>query len=67
MAGFDHDKVRKAFKVPEDYDIGAVTALGYLGDPETLSDGPKAQEKSPRQRKPLHEFVFSEWEKPATF
>jgi hypothetical protein len=26
-----------------------------------------AFEKSPRSRKPLEEFVFSEWDKPATF
>ena len=65
MAGFDHEKARKAFNVPEDYDIGAVTALGYLGDPETLPEQMKKNELSPRQRKDLEQFVFSEWEKPA--
>ncbi|HZU09119.1 MAG TPA: nitroreductase family protein [Pseudacidobacterium sp.] len=65
MAGFDHDKARKAFNVPEDYDIGAVTALGYLGDPEGLPEQMKKTELSPRQRKDLGQFVFSEWERPA--
>ncbi|MDI3255420.1 MAG: nitroreductase family protein [Bacillota bacterium] len=65
MAGFDHDKARKAFHVPEDYDMGAVTALGYLGDPESLPEQLKKNELSPRQRKDLSQFVFAEWEKPA--
>lgn len=65
MAGFDHDKARKSFNVPADYDMGAVTALGYLGDPESLPEQMKKNELSPRQRKDLSQFVFSEWEKPA--
>ena len=65
MAGFDHKKARNAFNVPADYDIGAVTALGYLGDPNTLHDRLYAQETSPRQRRPLSEFVLTDWDKPA--
>jgi len=65
MAGFDKDKARAAFNIPEDFEIGAVTALGYLGDAETLAEGLKAQETAARQRKPLAEVVFSEWETPA--
>jgi hypothetical protein len=41
--------------------------MGYLGDPSALPDSYDAFEKSPRSRKPLEEFVFSEWDKPATF
>ena len=65
MAGFDHEKARKAFNISHDYDIGAVTALGYLGDPSTLHDQMRAQETSPRQRKPVSEIVLAEWDKPA--
>jgi nitroreductase len=65
MAGFNHDKARADFKIPEDFDIGAVTAVGYFGDPETLPDGLKKQEISGRTRKPLSDVVFSEWETPA--
>lgn len=65
MAGFDHSKARKLFQVSEDYDIGAVTALGYLGDPATLHDQLRSQETSPRQRKPLSEFVLTDWDAPA--
>jgi nitroreductase len=65
MAGFDHAKARKAFNVSEDYDIGAVTALGYFGDPATLHDQLRAGEVAPRERKPLSEFVLTEWDTPA--
>jgi len=65
MAGFDHSKARKTFNVSADYDVGAVTALGYLGDPTTLHDQLRAQELSPRQRKSLSEIVLADWDKPA--
>jgi nitroreductase len=65
MAGFDHDKARAAFGIPDDYLIGAVTALGHLGDVTALPEGLQEQETSPRQRRPLNETVFVEWGKPA--
>jgi nitroreductase len=65
MGGFDRDKIRAAFQIPEDYEIGAVTAMGYLGNVDVLPDSLKAAETSPRNRKPLSEFVFSEWNKVA--
>jgi len=65
MAGFDHDNAQAAFEIPDDFDTVAVTAVGYLGDPDSLPEGPRKSEVSPRQRKELKEFVFSEWEKPA--
>jgi len=65
MAGFDQEKARAAFGIPENYAIGAVTALGHLGDINTLPEGLLEQEMSPRQRKPLHEIVLAEWGEPA--
>jgi nitroreductase len=65
MAGFDPAALRTAFAIPEDFDPIACWALGTLGDPESLPDPLKEMELKPRQRKPLGEFVFSEWEKPA--
>ncbi|MGA2218274.1 MAG: nitroreductase family protein [Terracidiphilus sp.] len=66
MAGFDADAARKAFEIPEDYLIGAVIALGYRGEPSALANERIAtQEVAPRQRKPLSEFVFSDWNTPA--
>ena len=67
MAGFDQEQARASFAIPSDYDIGAVTAIGYFGDPAVLPDHLQKMEVSPRQRKALEEFVFSAWEKPAQF
>jgi nitroreductase len=67
MAGFDHEQVRASFGIPADYEIGAVSAIGYLGDPAILPDYMLKMEVAPRQRKPLEEIVFSDWEKPAQF
>jgi nitroreductase len=67
MAGFDAEQVRASFAIPSDYDIGAVTAVGYFGDPAGLPEHLHKMEVSPRQRKSLEEFVFSDWEKPAQF
>ena len=65
MAGFDHELVRASFAIPSDYETGAVTAIGYFGDPSGLPEHLLKMEVSPRHRKPLEEFVFSAWEKPA--
>ncbi|HTU51603.1 MAG TPA: nitroreductase family protein [Acidobacteriaceae bacterium] len=65
MGGFDRDKIRKTFEIPEDYEIGAVTAIGYLGNVDALPDSLKAAETSVRKRKTLSEFVLSEWNKAA--
>ena len=65
MAGFDPEQIRASFAIPSDYDIGTVTAIGYFGDPSTLPEHLLKIETAPRQRKPLEEFVFSAWEKPA--
>ena len=67
MAGFDREQARASFAIPSDYEIGAVTAIGYFGDPASLPEHLQKMEVSPRQRKPLEEFVFSDWEKPAQF
>ena len=67
MAGFDKAKARDSFGVPPEYEIGAVTAVGYLGDPSILLEHYRERELVPRTRKPVAEFVFSEWERPATF
>jgi nitroreductase len=66
MAGFDQDAARKAFEIPEIYALGAVIALGYQGEPAALShERLLAQETTPRERKPLKDFVFSSWDTPA--
>jgi nitroreductase len=66
MAGFDRNAARSVFNAPEEYVFGAAMALGYQGEPSALTVPQMLQqETSPRQRKPLSEMVFSDWEKPA--
>jgi nitroreductase len=68
MAGYDKDIARKALAIPDDYQLGAVIALGYLGEPDTLANQELiAREVAPRTRRPQKEFVFSEWSVPADF
>jgi nitroreductase len=66
MGGFDAEKARASFAIPEDFEIGAVWALGYLGDATSLPEPMQTMEKAPRTRKPLTEFVFAAWDQPAT-
>lgn len=65
MGGFDAAKVRTAFAIPEDFEMGAVTALGHPGDGSELPEQLKKMEAGPRQRKPLDEIVLSEPGRPA--
>lgn len=66
MAGYDRQVARDLFQIPEDFVLGAVIALGYQGEPDALaSEQMLQQETSPRQRKPLSEFVLSAWDQPA--
>jgi nitroreductase len=68
MAGFDVQKARDEFLIPEGYEPCAVIAVGYPGDLASLSDKLRQKELAPRQRKPLRDFVFSgKWEQPAAW
>jgi nitroreductase len=66
MGGVDLDRVREEFAIPEGYDPHTAIAIGYLGDPENLPEGPQRDsEIAPRIRKPLSEVVFGgAWEAP---
>lgn len=67
MGGFEPDRARELFAIPEDHEAVAMFALGYLGDPEQLADNQREQELAPRVRRPLEEFVFGEkWGSPAS-
>ena len=65
MAGFDKDKARANFAIPEDFEPGAVWAMGYLGELSDLPPNFQTMEQAPRVRKELSEIVFTEWDKPA--
>ena len=60
MAGFEPEKAREAFSIPEGFAPVSVIALGYPGDPESLPEDLRARELAPRTRKPLEELVFED-------
>ena len=61
MQGFDAEQARAACEVPSPYEPAVVIAIGYEGDPSTLTvDQHRAAEQSPRARRPAAEFVFEE-------
>ena len=65
MAGFDHEKAKQELAIPEDYEVAAALALGYLGSPDDLQGIYRERELAPRERKPLNELVFNgHWNTP---
>ena len=66
MAGFDVPLTRSVYSIAEGYEPVAAIALGYVGDPNTLSEKLLQRENTPRSRKPLEQFVFSgSWNQPS--
>lgn len=59
MAGFDADKARELYQIPETHEPVAAIALGYPGEPASLPDPLRERELEPRTRKALDEFVFT--------
>ncbi|PMB12960.1 nitroreductase [Fischerella thermalis CCMEE 5282] len=59
MAGFDVEKAREVFGIPDDYEPVTAIAIGYLGDPQKLPENLLQRELAPRTRKPLEKFVFT--------
>jgi nitroreductase len=56
MAGFDRDKARSELKVPDDYAVEAMIAVGHHGDPNDLPEQMRAGE-APSGRKKIAEFT----------
>lgn len=59
MGGFDADKARITFKVPDRYQILAMVTVGYQAAIESLSGEGKERELAERSRKPLEELFFN--------
>ncbi|MBV9389661.1 MAG: nitroreductase family protein [Chroococcidiopsidaceae cyanobacterium CP_BM_ER_R8_30] len=65
MAGFDREKTRETFSIPEGYEPVAVIALGYLGEPQTLPEKLRDAELAPRTRRALETFTITgKWGQP---
>jgi nitroreductase len=58
MGGFDADKARATFKVPERFQILPMVTVGYQAPAESLSDEVKERELAARNRQPLGELFF---------
>jgi nitroreductase len=58
MAGFDGEKARALYGIPEDFEPCAAIAVGYPGTPEMAAEEFRAGETAPRVRKAVEEFVF---------
>ncbi|MBE9504264.1 MAG: nitroreductase family protein [Proteobacteria bacterium] len=66
MAGFYADKAKSTFNIPEGYEPVTAIAIGYPGDPQTLTEELRTKELERRTRKPLEGFVFTgDWNKPS--
>lgn len=58
IAGFDVEKARNEFSIPQDYEPVAAAAIGYPGNSAELPEKLRKKDASPRKRKPLSTFVF---------
>ena len=59
MAGILPDRARELYQIPADAQPLTGLAIGYLGSPDALPEAYRKRDLSPRQRKPLVEFVFA--------
>ena len=59
MGGFNADKARESFAIPDQYTPMAMLAVGYEGDENNLPDELKTRELAERKRKPLGELFFT--------
>jgi nitroreductase len=57
MAGYDHQKAREIFNVPDDYELGVMMAVGYPAPLETLTEDIRAKELAVRERLLQEHFV----------
>jgi nitroreductase len=65
MGGFDGQKTRAAFGIPEQIEMMSMLAVGYAADADTLSDELKERELAPRKRRPLGELFYDGvWNQP---
>jgi nitroreductase len=59
MAGFHPEMAREVFEIPSRHDPVTMIAIGYPDHPDSLPEDIRKKDLSPRQRKPIREFVFA--------
>jgi nitroreductase len=60
MGGYDAQKARAAFNIPEEYTPMAMIAVGYQTAPDVLDEETKAKELRARSRKSLESHFFED-------
>lgn len=58
MGGFEADKIRHAFNIPDGFTCMAMIAIGYQTEPHVLEGELRDKEVAERTRKPLEENFF---------
>lgn len=58
MAGYHEEIARSAAGIPDDYSVGSISVIGYLGDGAYLNERRQESEVSPRERHALKEIAF---------
>jgi nitroreductase len=59
MGGFDNEKTRAEFALPDDVEAVSFIALGHLGSPDQLEEPYRTREHGERKRKPVAEVTFA--------
>ena len=59
MAGFQPQRARVLYEIPEGYDPLTMIAVGYQAQADAVPEQLRARDEAPRSRKPLSETVFS--------
>ncbi len=65
MGGFDADRTRREFGIPDQFTPMAMMSVGYPADPATFSPDVAERENAPRKRRELNELFFAgDWGRP---
>ncbi len=59
MGGYDRQKAIESLNIPEAYEPIVIMAIGYPGDPDSLSENLKLREEAPRERYTQEFFVMN--------
>ena len=65
MGGYDRDRARAEFAIPEEFELASMIAVGYPGDAGALDPEVGEREAAPRQRSQIADFCFAgAWGRP---
>ncbi len=66
MAGFDPEKAKELFEIPEGFEPWTALAIGYASNAEGAPETYRERDQKPRTRKPISDLVFGgRWSRPA--